>query len=296
MNLQIDLKTRLIKILIYTVLIIFCIVCIIPFLLLVSISFSDEVAISRFGYSLIPLKFTTYAYQYILVYPDVIANAYVVSILVTVLGTAMSLTVTAMAAYALSRSSLKYKNHISFYIFFTMLFNGGMVSWYIVTSQLLHLRENIFALIVPYLANAWYIMIMRNFFKSSVPEALIESVKIEGGGEFRAFWQVALPVSLPGLATVALFTTLAYWNDWYLGLMLITANQKIVPLQLYMHRIMSTLQYLQSDPQALNRGITVPGESARMAVCVLAIGPIIFVYPFFQKYFVKGLTVGSVKG
>jgi putative aldouronate transport system permease protein len=289
-------KGYLSRSIIYIILISFSVLCVIPFILVLSISLSDEMAISNMGYSLIPRDFTLFAYKYILATPEIILNAYKVTTIVTVLGTVLSLLVTALIAYPLSRSYMKYRNVIAFYVFFTMLFNGGMVSWYIITTQILHLKENIWALIIPYLANAWHILIMRNFFKMSVPNELVESAKIEGAGEFRIFWQIAMPLALPGLATIAFFTVLVYWNDWWLGLMLITRNQKVVPLQLLLYRMMSTIEYLRSTPEMMNKGISVPGETARMATVVLTIGPIIFVYSFFQNYFIKGLTIGAVKG
>ncbi|MFC5404617.1 carbohydrate ABC transporter permease [Cohnella soli] len=294
MRSAINRKNRLSQSIIYAVLIFFCLLCIIPFLLILSISLSDEQAISDSGYSIFPIHFTTYAYEYIFKFPDLILNAYQVTTLVTVIGTVLGLLVTAMLAYPLSRNHLKYRNAISFYIFFTLLCNGGMVSWYIITTQYLHLKENIWALIIPYLANSWYVLLLRNFFRA-VPDALIEAAKLEGAGDFRIFYQIALPLAKPGLATIALFIALGYWNDWWLGLMLITGNESAVPLQLLLYRLMSTLQFLQSNPEAASKGIMIPGESARMATCVLVIGPIIFVYPFFQKYFVKGLIVGAVK-
>jgi len=287
-------KNVLTKTIIYAVLISFSLLCVIPFILILSISFSDEKAISDFGYSIVPRNFTTYAYSYIFKFPDVIINAYQVTILVTAIGTAISLLITAMLAYPLSRNHLKYRNALSFYIFFTLLCNGGMVSWYIITTQYLHLKENIWALIIPYLANSWYILLMRNFFRA-VPDALIEAAKLEGAGDFRIFVQIAMPLSKPGLATIALFIALGYWNDWWLGLFLITGNEHAVPLQLLLNRLMSTAQFLQTNPEAVSKGIMIPGESARMATCILVIGPIIFIYPFFQKYFIKGLIVGAVK-
>jgi len=280
----------------YFILLSFSLLCLIPFILVLSISLSNELKISQFGYSLLPRDFTVYAYQFIFALPETILNAYRVTIAVTFLGTGFSLLVTALIAYPLSRKYLRFRNAISFYVFFTMLFNGGMVSWYIVTTQILRLKENIWALIIPYLANSWYILIMRNFFRMSIPDTLVESAKIEGAGELRIFWQIAMPLALPGLATVAFFTTLGYWNDWWLGLMLITRNNRVVPLQLLLYRMMSTIEYLKSTPEMMNRRIEVPGESARMATVILTIGPVIFIYPFFQNYFIKGLTVGAIKG
>lgn len=280
----------------YFILLSFSLLCLIPFILVLSISLSNELEISRLGYSLFPRGFTLYAYQFIFALPETILNAYRVTIVVTFLGTGLSLLVTALIAYPLSRKYLRFRNAIAFYVFFTMLFNGGMVSWYIVTTQILRLKENIWALIIPYLANSWYILIMRNFFRMSIPDTLVESAKIEGAGEFRIFWQIAMPLALPGLATVAFFTTLGYWNDWWLGLMLITRNNRVVPLQLLLYRMMSTIEYLKSTPEMMNRRIEVPGESARMATVILTIGPVIFIYPFFQNYFIKGLTVGAIKG
>jgi putative aldouronate transport system permease protein len=216
------------------------------------------------------------------------------------LGTALSLLVIALYAYPISRKDFKYRNQFTFFVFFTMIFGGGLVPWYMVCVQLLHLKNTIWAMIFPALMNGWYVLIMRTFFATSIPDSIIESAKIDGAGEWRTFFQIVLPLSLPGLATVALFNTLAFWNDWYLPLMFIT-KANLYNLQYTMYKMLANIQFLIQSSSAMSGRASemlknLPSETSRMAMCILAVGPIIFAYPFFQKYFVKGLTVGAVKG
>ena len=220
-------------------------------------------------------------------------NTFIYVIGTTVLG--MFLTV--MAAYALSRKDFIWANPLMLIISFTMLFNGGMVPWYIVCVKFLHLNNTIFALIVPYLMNAFYVMIMRTFYQTTIPDAIVESARIDGCGDFRIFRTIVLPLALPGLATIGLFNTLAFWNDYYLPLMLVT-DQNLYNLQYMLYKLLVSLSILEQIPSTSfsMEAMKLPGETARMAMCILSIGPIIIAYPFFQKYFIKGLTIGSVKG
>ncbi|WP_331710602.1 carbohydrate ABC transporter permease [Paenibacillus elgii] len=207
----------------------------------------------------------------------------------------------AMYAYPISRRDFPHKNVFSFFMFFTMLFNGGLVPWYLVYTQMLNFKNTLLALILPLLVSAFFVLMLRTFFSGTIPPALIESAKIDGAGEFRIFAQIILPLSLPVLATVSLFQTLNYWNDWFTSLVFITGS-KNVNLQYLMYKTMLDIQFLTSNTQALQAinqsggGLNLPTETVRMAMAVLGIGPIVFAYPFFQKYFVKGLTVGAVKG
>ena len=288
-------KISISQLIINLVLIICCLCCIVPLLLVVSISFTPEELIALNGYQLIPEAFSADAYKFIISGTSSIWNSYVVSIFVTVVGTFLSLVVTSMLAYPLSRQDVKYRNIISFYLFFTMLFNGGLVASYILITQYLHLKDNILVLILPLLINAWNVMLMRNFFKD-VPFSIIESAKIDGAGEFKTFLQIVVPISTPTFATVGMFIALAYWNDWWLALMYIT-DRKLMPLQYTLQAILLNIQVLLSDVQLQKSvGGEIPSEAARMALCVLAVGPIVLVYPFVQKYIVKGMTVGAVKG
>ncbi|HEY5585973.1 MAG TPA: carbohydrate ABC transporter permease [Ruminiclostridium sp.] len=286
------------KILINIWFIIFSVFCILPILYVVAISFSKELDIVTLGYRLIPSNISLKAYEYILRKPTLIINSYTISIIVTVSGTFLSLFLTSMLAYAISRKDYRYRKITSFYIFFTMLFNGGLVPWYILVAKYLHMKDSILALILPYTIAAWFVLLMKGFM-GGIPDSIIESAKIDGASEFKAFFKIILPISKPALATVGLFNVLMYWNDWWLGMLFIN-NEKLVPLQLMLYRIMSNIAFMTSgvastQVTALNLS-DLPNESARMAMCMLAAGPMLFIFPFFQKYFVKGLTLGAVKG
>jgi ABC-type sugar transport system, permease component len=270
------------------------ILCVFPMLLVLSASFTDERALATYGYLLMPKKLSLFAYRYILSASNGIFQAYKVTIFVTVVGTLLSLLITALFAYPLSRKELKYRVQISFFAFFTMLFNGGLVPWYILISRYLHLKDNIFVLIIPYLVQAWNVLIMRNFFKT-IPDSIIDSAKIDGSGEFRTFFRIIVPLSLPSFATIGLFNTLMYWNDWWLAILYID-KRSLFPLQYMLQSVLTNIEILMSSFLTRDKVLNVPGETARMALCILAIGPIILAYPFFQRYFIKGLTVGSVKG
>jgi putative aldouronate transport system permease protein len=285
------------KVLINVFVVLVTLFCLLPFLLVVSGSLTNETIIIREGYNLIPKQVDFTAYRLLLMDINTILRGYGVSIIVTVVGTLASLLINALVAYPISLSSIKYRKAISVYILITILFNGGMVTWYIVCVRYLHLKDNIFALIMPYLANAWYIFLLKNYFQS-IPAEMHESALIDGAGEFRIFYKIIIPLSKPVLATVALFVALMYWNDWWLGIMLID-NQKLQPLQLLLRTIVSNVQFLQSSPNAAQmRQLTSsrPTEGVKMATCILTIGPILFLYPFIQRYFVKGIMVGAVKG
>ncbi|MCP1307436.1 carbohydrate ABC transporter permease [Paenibacillus tyrfis] len=275
-------------------------VCILPLLLVIIVSFSDEKAVLINGYNFIPESFSLSAYQFLFKDWEQILRSFGVSIFVTAVGTIISVIIMAMYAYPISRNDFPHKNVFSFFMFFTMLFNGGLVPWYLVYTQMLNLKNTLTALIFPLLVSAFFVLMLRTFFSNTIPPALMESAKIDGAGEFRVFVQIILPLSLPVLATVALFQTLNYWNDWFTSLVFITGS-KNVNLQYLMYKTMLDIQFLNSNTQALHAinqsgALQLPTETVRMAMAVLGIGPIVFAYPFFQKYFVKGLTVGAVKG
>ncbi|AEE97809.1 carbohydrate ABC transporter permease [Mahella australiensis] len=284
--------------LIYIFFSIYAIICLIPFIAVVSISLSGEKDIVDFGYSLIPKNVDLSAYRYIFSDPTQLIRSYEVTIFVTVIGTILSVLFMAMIAYALSRSSFKYKSPISFYIFFTMLFNGGLAPTYILITQYLHMADTIWVLIVPGLINAWHIILLRTFFQK-MPESIIESAKMDGASEMRVFFQFMLPLSTPALATVAFLGAMGRWNDWFTALLYIN-KPELMPLQYLLQRMLSNIQFMQqlmdNMPAAFINADLVPSESARMAMAVVAAGPMLVVFPFFQKYFVEGLTVGSVKG
>ena len=264
------------------------------------ISLSSESSLVNYGYQLIPNEFSLNAYKYLLGKSTSLLRAYWISIYTTVLGTAASVIITLMFAYPLSRKDYKYRTLFSFLIFFSLIFHGGMVSNYMVKVQLLGLKNNTMIYIVSALMSSWNVMLMRTFLQTSIPEALVEAAKIDGASEFRAFTSIIIPLSLPGMATIALLTGVGIWNDWFTGTLYLTDSTKH-NLQTLMYQTIQDAEYLKQhmndlsgDSAALLRNL--PTESARMAMCMLAVGPIILVYPFLQKYFVKGMVIGAVKG
>lgn len=290
-----NVNSKIANIILHAIFIMLLLCCILPVILVIIISFTDQAWIDMNGYSFFPSKFSLAAYSYIFTTSSSVLNAYKVTILSTVTGTIISVLSIALYAYPLSRPDLKFKKFFTFFVFFTMLFNGGLVSWYIIVTKYLGLKNSFIGLVLPLAMNAWYVIIMRTFFKSSVPLALIEAGKIDGAGEFRIFAQIVLPIAVPGMATIALFQTLAYWNDWWHPMLLIN-DRKLYNLQLLLQIMMQNIQNMASGAAELREGADIPTDSVRMALCVVAMGPILITYPFFQKYFIQGLTVGSVKG
>lgn len=281
----------------YFVLLMFSLFCLIPFVMVISGSITTEESIRANGYTLFPASISFDAYKILFLDIKRISRAYIITICVTFVGTVCNLLVNSMAGYALSRRNLKYGKILSLYTLITMMFTGGMVPWYIVCVKILNLKDTFPALILPYMAYAWYILLLRNFF-SSIPNAMYESPRIDGAGESRIFFQIMIPLAKPALATVALFASLQYWNDWWLGLMLID-DVTMQPLQLLLRTIISNVMFLQSSTNtSMMQKVSdqMPSEAIKMAVTIVTIGPIILVYPFVQKYFVKGMMVGAVKG
>lgn len=277
----------------------FAAVCILPFILIVSSSLTNEFALNENGYQLIPSEFDTLAYEYIFKNPATIIRSYGVTILITVATTAFGVLFMAMIAFPLSRKNCKFKRSLSFYVFFTMLFSGGLVPSYILITQYLQMKDNILVLIIPSLINPFFIIMIRTFFQS-LPDSLFESAKIDGASEFRIFFSMTMPLSIPVLASVAFFTAMGKWNDWYTPMLYIN-NQDLVPLQYMLYRIQNDLQVLLSAMTNSVSSITIdphdlPGNNLVMAMAVVATGPMLVVFPFFQRYFVQGLTVGAVKG
>jgi len=277
-----------------TVLFILAVLCVLPFILLVSASFTSENSIVWDGYRFIPGEFSTRAYEILLRSPQVILNAYGVSIFITVVGTAAGLLITAFAAYALSRPYFRYRSQFAFFFYFTTLFNGGMLSSYIFFVRYYNLKNTYFALILPTLIHVFFLLIMRTFM-ATIPESICESAKIDGAGHFTIFTRIVLPVLTPGLATVGLFLALGYWNDWWLALNFID-NEKLYPLQFLLRKILSNISFAASGMSTTFNIATIPQETVKMATCVVTIGPVILIYPFVQRYFIKGITVGAVKG
>lgn len=290
-------KDKIPSIIIYTVFVLIALMCILPVLLVIGISFTDESAISEFGYNIIPKKFSVDSYKYIIASKDTILRAYGVTIFVTVVGMLLSTLIVALYAYPISRRDFKYRKFFTFVAFFTMLFSGGTVAGYMVTSGVLHLKNSIWVMILPYVMNAWHVIVMRSFYSMSIPGAIVEAAKIDGANEYQIYFKLVMPLSLPGLATIALFATLTYWNDWWLPLLYITEPDKY-NLQFLLQNMISNIQNLTENSALMGSTsllADVPKEGARMALCIIATGPILIVYPFFQKYFIQGLTVGSVK-
>ncbi len=281
--------------------ILYSLLCVIPLLLIISVSFSSEEAVIREGYKFIPSQLDLGAYEFLFKDFRQIARSYGISIFVTVVGTVSSIIFMSLYAYPISRSDFPHAKFFTFFVFFTMLFGGGLVPWYLVYVQMLDLKNNVLALIMPLMIAAFFVLIMRTFFQTTIPGAVLEAAKIDGAGEIRIFAQIVMPLSLPVLATVALFQTLTYWNDWFLSLVYITTNEN-VSVQYLMYKTMQNIQYLATNStamqaiQAAGGNVTFPAETVRMAMVIIGVGPIVFAYPFFQKYFVRGMTVGAVKG
>jgi putative aldouronate transport system permease protein len=280
----------------YLIIIIFSLFCVIPFLLVLGSSFTNESYIAANGYQLIPRDFDISAYRVLFVDATKIVQAYKVTITVTVVGTVASLLITAMLAYPISQKRLRYRKAVNLFTLVTILINGGIVPWFIVCVKYLGLQDNLLALIIPYLCTAWNVFLLRSFFQT-LPEEIVESAKIDGAGEYRIFLQMVLPLSKPALATVGLFIALIYWNDWWLGLMLLNKTE-LQPLQLLLRTIQSNVEFISASEQGAEiiRLTRMPAESLKMAMCIITIGPIMFLYPFVQRFFIKGLLIGAVKG
>lgn len=277
----------------YIILTIVVIFCALPFILVVSGSFSDSALIMKDGYSILPRGFSLDGYRSIFLFPKQIAKSYGISIFVTGTGTCIGLIVMTLCGYALSRSELKYRNVIAFIIYFTTLFSGGLVPWYIVISKL-GLKNTIWALIVPSCCSSFYILLIRNFMKT-IPDSLVESAKLDGAGELRILIKIVMPLSTPILATIALFLALAYWNDWYLASLYIT-DADMWPLQYRLYNILNAASKIAQAGAENFTSKILPTETQKLANAVVATGPIIFLYPFLQKYFVQGISIGAVKG
>lgn len=272
-----------------------------PFLLLVASSVTNEKILTQNGYSFFPEKISLDAYRYIFDTGGRMLRSYCISIFITVTGTAISLIITPLLAYPLSRRDLPGRNKWLFFVFFTMLFNGGLTPSYMMWTTIFHIKNTVTALIVPgLLMNSFNIILMKNYFSSNIPIELLEAARVDGAGEFRIFFKIVISLSTPIMATVGLFVALGYWNDWQNGLYYLSNRTDLYSLQNYLNKIMQDIQYLNSginQAAAANmQGIPMPSTSIRMALSVLGVIPVMILYPFFQKYFTKGITIGSVKG
>lgn len=279
----------------------FCLLCIVPFIFVAIISFTAESSIREIGFSFFPKAFSVEAYRYVFELGDQLWRSYFNSFFTTIVGTVLSLLVCIMYSYALFRKDFKYRRFFTFFSFFTMLFGGGLAPTYMVCKNLLGLNNNYAALIIPLLVNPFNFIILRTFFQNSVPDALIESASIDGSGEYRTLFQIIVPISTPGIATVGLLTALAYWNEWFVALLYVRNSPKHIPLQYLLMEMQKQVDFLVKNSsvigvEAVNIMKNMPQDSLRMALVVFIVVPIAFAYPFFQRYIVSGLTVGSVKG
>ena len=280
--------------------IILSLTCIIPLLLVVAISLSSEDSIRKYGYQFIPAEFSVEGYTFLKDQVIMILRALGVSLFVTVVGTVLGTLLTTLMGYVMSRPNYKLKNVLTWIVVIPMMFNGGLVATYFVTGNLLGLRNTIWALIFPLLVTSFNVIICRTFFKQTIPDSLIESAKIDGARQFTIFFKIVLPISLPVLATIGLFLAFAYWNDWYQSLLYITQSD-LKSLQALLQDIINNISALAQQIASVGGSLAdliaeMPQESARMAIVVIIVLPIACAYPFFQKYFISGLTVGAVKG
>lgn len=278
--------------------IILVIISLAPLVLITMASFTKESALVKYGYSFFPKVFSLDAYTYLMKEVGTIVKAYGISLFVTVVGTAISIIITSMLAYPLSRIDFKYGKVISFIVIFTMLFSGGIAPSYIMWTRVFHVKDTIFALILPnYLMSAFNVFLMRNYYSNNIPTSLIESAQIDGAGELKIFFKIILPLSIPAIATIGIFTGLAYWNDWINALYYIT-NPNLYSIQNLLVTTMNNIQFLQSGSASAvgNVAVQFPSNGIRMALAVIGVLPIVVIFPFMQKYFIKGVVVGAVKG
>lgn len=274
------------------------VLCLLPLVFVISTSLSDEQDITRNGYAAIPRVWSVEAYRMLFKDPEQIVSSYIVSIIVTVVGSTLGLTISAMVAYVTTRKNFKPYRLITLFIFFPLLFQAGLVPFYIYVVRILHLKNTLTILILPYLVVPWLVLLLKGYM-AQIPKSIVESGWLDGAGEMRIFFRLVAPMSKSALATVGLFFILHYWNDWWLSLLFITDKGKI-PLQLLLQQIMNNAEFMRSSLfKAAAIGVdlsTLPGESARMATALIVAGPVLLAFPFIQKYLVRGITVGSVKG
>lgn len=296
-NLRLSNSDKVMHGVFYMFLVAFGLICLIPFWLVVAASFTQEQSLLREGYRLFPKEFTWNSYRMVSDSQNLV-SAYTVTISITVVGTLLSMLVTCSMAYALSIKSFRSRSALALFIYFTMLFSGGMVPSYLLITKTLHLKNTFWVLILPAMVSAWYILLMRNFF-NGLPDSLSESAKLDGANEITIMFRIILPISLPGIATISLFYALGYWNEWYNCLLYVDSNHDyLYTLQYLIQKMLENIEFVKQYAGTLDgvAAIDLPTYSYRMATVVVTIGPIILLYPFLQKYFVQGLTVGSVKG
>lgn len=281
-------------IVVYAIAALFCIYCLYPFAIILGSSFETESNFATYGFPIIPRDFTLKAYHMVLG-DSQIFKAYGVTIFTTVIGTLFSMFLTITMAYPLSLKKVKFRNAITFFVYFTMLFGGGLVPTYLLVSKTLNMKNNIFVLIIPVAFGAWNMFLMRNFF-NGIPGELAESAYMDGANDFQILAKIILPVSVPGIATISLFYALGYWNQWF-NAMLYIEDSNLFPLQYLLMRMLRNVEAMKE--MARTTGVSmgeIPTNSLRMATTVVAIGPIVLLYPYVQRFFTSGLTVGAIKG
>lgn len=277
------------------VILLFSVICLIPFWLIIASSFESESQIIRNGFTLWPREFTLESYKLALENPMSIVRAYAVTIFITVVGTFLSVFVNVMTGYVLSRKDFYHRNQVSYFFFFTTLFSGGLVPWYILIVNYLKLKNSLLAIILPSILSVWYILLVKGFMQG-IPHEITESAKIDGAGDFKIFWSLIIPLSKPVVATITLFAALQFWNDWY-NCMLFISDNSLYTLQYFLHNLIQSARMVREMlTDATVEIAAIPIESMKMSLTVIVTGPIIFLYPFIQRYFVSGLTLGAVKG
>ena len=291
-----DNTAIVIKSISYIVITLFSLMCAIPFVMMVTNSFASDASLRANGFTLWPTSFSSFAYKIVIIdNPSAIIGSYAVTIGITVVGTILGLFIIGMTGYALQRPDFPYRNGISFFIYFTTLFSGGLIPYYILMKRYLGLSDNYLAILLPALMSPWLIILMKSFLKG-IPHAITESAKIDGAGDMRIWLSIVQPMATPAIATCGLFLALGYWNEWY-NAMLFIGGLKHQPLQLFLYAVINKAEFIRSSAAAANIPVQdMPGDSLKMAVAVVSTGPIILLYPFVQRYFISGITVGAVKG
>jgi putative aldouronate transport system permease protein len=282
------------------IMLIITVVCIMPFVLMIAASITDENVLIQEGYKFLPSKVNFGSYGYLWAKRETIFGAYGISILITAVGTTINVLLTSLFAYPLSRQDFKYRNIFAFFVFFTILFNGGMTASYIVWTQLFHVKNTIWSLLVPnYMMGSFGILMVRNYYTASIPASILEAARVDGAKELGIYTRIILPLSKPVIITIALFSGMAYWNDWTNGLYYIT-NPKLYSINVYLNRLMDNIAFLKSSSSLTEGaklvGMDLPSVGIRMAIAVIAILPVIIIFPMIQAQLIKGVVIGGVKG
>ena len=290
-------QSKAFNIFVHALLVFLILCCVVPFWLLIASSFTSEASLVKNGYSLIPKEFSLAAYKYLWTARGSIGRAYFMSVAISAVGVTGNVLMCILFAYPLSRRELPGRGVFSFLLFFTMLFNGGLVPTYLVYTNIVNVKDSFWGLVVPYLLfNPFLLIMMRTYFTSRIPNEVLEAARIDGASEVRCLTSVVVPMSKPIIATVALMTLIAYWNNWTNGIYFLTTRTDLYGIQNYLNDVMNKAAFLQSHTTGAINVRDIPNIGVRMAVAVVAVVPLLILYPFFQKYFVKGVTLGSVKG